>query len=246
MIGTAVTRPAGPDVDAIDNVRSALITDIVAGDLVGPITRDQLARRHKISSAELHPTLLELQDLGLLAGEGSRMRVSEQHSWRLFAPPVFRKLNQPRGREAFTAYMDARRCVDPTLCTMAAARRGAADVIELSQAVGSISAARESSDLHLGIRAYQAGNDRLREAIARRHGTDTSRPCRHGCTGTCGTRNGPTEQELRSSAAAALIEMLTNAILRGDPKEASHAAHAELNLFESWSWRRLADLGRTQ
>jgi DNA-binding FadR family transcriptional regulator len=244
VIGTAVTRPAGPDVDAIDDVRSALVTDIVAGDLVGPITRGQLARRHKISSAALHPTMLELQDLGLLAGEGSRLRVSEEDSWRLFAPPVFQELNQPRGREAISAYMDARRCVDPTLCTLAAARRGPADVIELSQAVGSISAARESSDLHRGIRAYQAGNDRLREAIARAArnrylAAVSERLHRH-----LRDAEWAIDQALRSSATAALIETLTNAILRGDAKEASHAAHAEIDLFESWSWRRLADLGR--
>ena len=48
-------RPAGPGVEAIDDVRSTLVADIVAGDLIGPITRSDLARRYKTASAALQP-----------------------------------------------------------------------------------------------------------------------------------------------------------------------------------------------
>ena len=175
------------------------------------------------------------------------MRVSEQDSWRLFAPSVFQELDQPRGREAIVAYMDARRCVDPTLCARAAERRGAADAIELSQAIGSISGAREAtSGLRFRIRAYQAGDDGLREAIARAArnrylAAVSARLHRH-----LRDAEWASEQALRCSATASLLDAVTNAILRGDAKQASHAAHAEIDLLESWSWRRLTDLGRTR
>jgi DNA-binding FadR family transcriptional regulator len=246
VIGTAVTWPLGADVDAIDDLRSALVTDIVAGDLVGPITRGKLARRYKTAPAALQPAMLELQDLGLLAGEGSQMRVCEHDSWRLFAPAVFQELNQPRGREAIAAYMDARRCVDPTLCARAAGRRGASDVIELSQAAGSIAAAREASGLHLRIRAYRAGNDRLREAIARAGRNRYLAAVSARLHQHLRDAEWASEQAVRSSAAGALLEALTNTILRGDAEQASDAAHAEIDLIESWSWRRLADLARTR
>ena len=111
--------------------------------------------------------------------------------WRLFAPSVFQELDQPRGREAIAAYMDARRCVDPTLCALAAERRGAADVIELSEAIGSISDAREAtSGFHCRIRAYQAGNDGLRAAIARAARNRYLAAVSVRLTGTCATRNG--------------------------------------------------------
>ena len=192
MIGTAVTRPAGPGVEAIDDVRSALVADIVAGDLVGPITRGELARRYKTASAALQPAMLELQDLGLLAGEGSRVRVSEQDSWRLFAPSVFQELDQPRGREAIAAYMDARRCVDPTLCALAAERRGAADVISFRRQLDRSPAPER---LPPGSTAASAHIRPATTVYAKRSpgrpGTDTWRPCRRGFTGTCATRNGP-------------------------------------------------------
>jgi DNA-binding FadR family transcriptional regulator len=144
--------------------------------------------------------------------------------------------------DALAANMDARRCVDPTLCALAAQRRGAADVVELAQAHGWISTVRAaSSGLHRSIRAHRAGNDRLREAIARaarnRYLADASARIHRRLRDA----EWATEQGLRSSVES-MLEALTDAILRGDPEQASHASQAETDLLESWSWRRLADL----
>jgi DNA-binding FadR family transcriptional regulator len=248
VLAVTETRPAGLVGEAIGELRSGLIVAIVTGELLGPITPARwhwLGRRYDASSAELRRAALELCDLGLFTVENSRMQVSQQDSWRLFAPPVFRELNQLRGREALASYMDARQCVDPTLCALAAQRRCAADGRALSQALESISAVRRAAmEQHERIGKHRTGDECLREAIARaarnRYLAETSaRLRRHRRDAEWAT-----EQALVCPAAASLVEAVTGAILAGHAEHASHAAEAEIDLFESWAWRRLADLAR--
>ena len=173
------------------------------------------------------------------------MQVSEPDSWRLFATPVFRELNQPRGREAIASYIDARQLVDPRLCALAAERRCAADGLALSQALESITAVRRASTgRHRRLRDHRDGDECLREAIARAArnrylGETSARLRRHRRDAEWAT-----EQALVCPTAASLVEKVTGAILIGHADHASHAAEAEIDLFESWTWRRLADLAR--
>ncbi len=248
MSAATETRPAGLVGEGIGDLRPGLIVAIVTGELLGAITPARwrwLGRRYDASSAELRRAALELCDLGLFTVENSRMQVSEPDSWRLFAAPVFRELNQPRGREAIASYMDARRLVDPRLCALAAQRRCAADGLALSQALESISAVRRAAiGQHERIRKHRTGDECLREAIARaaqnRYLAATSDRLRnHGRDA-----HWATEQALVCPTAASLVEAVTGAILAGHAEHASHAAEAEIDLFESWTWRRLADLAR--
>ena len=248
MVAATRSRLAGPGGKAIGELRSGLIVAIVTGELLGPITPARwrwLRRRYDSSSAELRRAALELCDLGLFTVENSRMQVSEQDTWRLFATPVFRELNQPRGREAIASYMDARQLVDPRLCALAAQRRCAADDLALSEALRSISAVRRASiGRHRRIRNHRTGEECLRRAIARaarnRYLAETSaRLRRHRRDAEWAT-----EQALVCPTSASLVEAVTGAILAGHAEHESHAAGAEIDLFESWTWRRLADLPR--
>lgn len=247
-MSTATTiRPIGPRDRAGGEIRSALIADIVAGELLGPVTSDswrRLGTRYEASPATLRLAAIELHELGLLTVDGSRVRVSEQESWRLFAPAVFRELDQPRGRDAIAAYMDARRFFEAELSAQAARRRGARDIVQLSQALRSFSAAaRTSGQPHLRLRSHRAADERLRRTIARashnRYLAAVSARLRRPMQDA----DWMTKRALACPVAASLVNALIDAVRRGDVEPASDAAQAEIDLIESWAWRRLADRG---
>ena len=52
------------------------------------------------------------------------------------------------------------------------------------------------------------------------------------------------EQAAVCPRAASLVDAGTEAILAGDATQSSLAARAEIDLLESWTWRKLAALSR--
>jgi DNA-binding FadR family transcriptional regulator len=233
---------------AVDAVRSALIADIVAGELLGPLTPSrvrQLAARYNTSSGGLRMAMQGLPELGLLTDAGAQMHTSGHDSWRLFAPSVFPVLNQQRGHEAIAAYWEARRCVDPALSALAAQRRSAADIAEISRARGSLAAARQTStNPNRGLREFLTSDDRLREAIAQaarnRYLARISARLRH-CTRDA---DWVAEQALLCAETASCLETLTDAILDGNSGQAARAAQAELAVLGRLTWRRLDEIER--
>ena len=230
------------------DLRSALIADIVSGELHGPFTpdgRSTLATRYEVSAAALHLVTPELQELGLLTADRSGMRVADQESWRLLAPAVFAELDQPRGRNAIAAYMEARRIVDGQLCALAALRRCADDIDELSHVVRLIAAVtRASTEAPCPLRRYEAADERLRCTIARaahnRHLSAVSTRLRRRMHDA----DGITRRARDCPVAGSILNALVEAIRRGDPEEALRAAQDEIDLVERWVWRTLAGLRR--
>jgi DNA-binding FadR family transcriptional regulator len=241
-----MARSAGLRDDDVDGVRSALIADIVAGELLGPIRPSrwrQLAARYGTSPGGWRMAMQGLPELGLLTGEGAQIQVSGHDSWRLFAPSVFQVLNQPRGHEAIAAYWEARRWVDPALSALAAQRRSAADITEIRQALGSMAAAR-SAKPDRRLREYLTSDDRLREAILRAARNRYLAPISARLRRFTRDADWAAEQALVCAEVASCLETLTDAIVHGDSEQAARAAQAEIDLLECWTWRRLDEIER--
>jgi DNA-binding FadR family transcriptional regulator len=241
-------RPVAPAESTVDGVRSALIADIVAGELDGRLTAGVwrlLGTRYEASAAVLRLAAVELHELGFLAVDGSGLRVSGHDSWRLFAPEVFRELDGPAGRDAISAYLDARRFVDSDLASRAARRRSARDVVELSKVLRIISAvARGSQQPHVRLRSYRAADEQLRRAIARasrnRYLAEVSSQLR----GRTPDAAWIARRALVCPQTASILASLIGAVRRGDAEQASQATLAEIDLIESWAWRRLSSSDR--
>ena len=103
------------------------------------------------------------------------MRVADQESWRLLSHAVFPELDQPRGRNAIAAYMEARRIVDGQLCALAALRRCADDIDELSHVIRLIAAVTRASTERLAPATLRGRGRAARCTIAREPTTATCR-----------------------------------------------------------------------
>ena len=232
----------------IGDLRSILIADIVSGELLGTFALDgwsRLATRYEVSTAALRLVMAELQELGLVTVDRSEMRVADQESWHLLAPAVFPELDQPRGRDAIAAYMEARRIVDAELCALAAQRRCADDIDELSHVIRLIAAVTKASTEAPGPRRrFEAADERLRCTIARaarnRHLAAVSARLRRRMHDA----DGITRRARACPVSGSILNALVDAIRRGDPEEALRAAQDEIDLLERWVWRTLAGLRR--
>lgn len=248
MAAGTKTRGARASARSTDEVRAALIADIVSGELFEPAAARGwrwLARRYDAPDSALRLAALDLHELGLVHVERTGVRAAEQESWRLFATPVFRELDRPEGRAVIAAFMDARRCVDPALCARAAARRRGADVTDLLLALGSLSAAagapREAAD---SVRRYRAANDRVRRAIGRTAGSRYLAAISARLRTRTRDAGWLFERARDCPEAALLLNAQVDAIRCGDAGQAAAAAHAEIDLIESWIWHTLAERGR--
>jgi DNA-binding FadR family transcriptional regulator len=248
MGAVATIRATGLASNPVDDVRSALVAEIVAGEIVGRVTAGSwraLGTRHEASTALLRLAAIELHELGLLTVDDSGLRISEHESWRLFAPAVFRELDQPRGRQVIASYMDARRLVDTDLSSLAARRRGLRDVLELARLLSSFSsAATASAQPHVRFQNYRAVDERLRRTIARasrnRHLAAVSGRLRSRIE----EAEWITKRALSCRVSSSVVTALIDAVRCGNVEQAAAAAQAEIDLIESWVWQMLSGPGR--